>query len=483
MCSKKSWNNGRYGHPKAATAPNEQGMSAAGSQNSPAPASDNMATAEATAAPPVRRRAIVSWALWDWGASAYSTIVTSFVFAPYLTGIVAKDRPPGSLSGETWLGIALFIAGFLVAALAPVTGQRADAGGHRKRSLAIWSALVIASTICLFFVQDDYRYLWLGLVLLATGSAFLEFAQVAYNAMLQQISNPGNIGKISGLGWGSGYLGGIVVMLLAYVLFIEPDVGLFGVTTEGGLKYRALALVVAVWFAFWAIPIFIAVPEIPPTAGIPRVGFFASYRVLARDVKALFRSDRHAVWFLIASALYRDGLVAIFSFGAVLAVSVYGLSAADVVIFGVAANVVAAVGALAGGLVEDRVGPKPVILVSLAALVAILVVLLLASGTTMFWIFGLLLCLWVGPAQSSSRTYLARLAPRGREGQMFGLYATTGRAVSFLAPGLFALFSGVFDSARMGSVGILLVLAAGLVALSWVKPPPRFQPASFEAAV
>src|ERR671912_406014 len=367
-------------------------------------------TAEATT-PPIRRRSVAAWALWDWGASGYSTIVTSFVFAPYLTGVVAKNRPPGTLSGETWLAISLFAAGFCVAAFAPVTGQRSDAGGRRKRSLAIWSALVIASTVGLFFVRDDYRYLALGLLLLAAGSAFLDFAQVSYNAMLQQISNRRNVGKISGIGWGSGYLGGIVVMLLAYVLFIEPEVGLFGVTTEGGLKYRALALVVAVWFAVWAIPIFLAIPEIPPTPGIPRVSFFASYRVLVHDVRALFRSDRHAVWFLLASALYRDGLVAIFS---------------------LAANVVAAIGALGAGIVEDRIGPKPVILASLTALVMTAVVLLFAHGSTMFWIFGLLLCLWVGPAQSSSRTYVVRLAPAGREGQMFGLYATTGRAVSFL---------------------------------------------------
>lgn len=434
------------------------------------------ATAAEATTPPIRRRSVAAWALWDWGASGYSTIVTSFVFAPYLTGIVAKNRPPGTLSGETWLAISLFAAGFCVAAFAPVTGQRSDAGGRRKRSLAIWSALVIASTVGLFFVRDDYRYLALGLLLLAAGSAFLDFAQVSYNAMLQQISNRRNVGKISGIGWGSGYLGGIVVMLLAYVLFIEPEVGLFGVTTEGGLKYRALALVVAVWFAVWAIPIFLAIPEIPPTPGIPRVSFFASYRVLVHDVRALFRSDRHAVWFLLASALYRDGLVAIFSFGAVLAVSVYGLDAAEVVIFGVAANVVAAIGALGAGIVEDRIGPKPVILASLTALVMTAVVLLFAHGSTMFWIFGLLLCLWVGPAQSSSRTYVVRLAPAGREGQMFGLYATTGRAVSFLAPGLFALFSGVFGSPRMGIIGIVLVLLSGLLALSRVDPPPPTPP-------
>jgi len=457
-------------------------MSATDSQKFHTEPQSSSTKLESAAIPPGRRRVVVAWALWDWGSSAYSTIVTSFVFAPYITGVVAKDRPPGSMSGETWLGVALFVAGFFVAALAPVTGQRADAGGHRKRNLAIWSALVIASTVGLFFVRDDYGYLWLGLALLAAGSAFMEFAGVSYNAMLQQISTPRNIGKISGLGWGAGYLGGIVVMLLAFLLFIQPEVGLFGVTAEGGLKYRALALVVAVWFAFWAMPIFVAIPEIPPTPGIPRVGFFASYRVLGHDIAALFRFDRHAVWFLIASALYRDGLVAIFSFGAVLAVSVYGLSAAEVIIFGVLANVVAAIGAFAAGIVEDRVGPKPVILTALTALVAILLVLLLAHGETLFWIFGLLLCLWVGPAQSSSRTYLARLAPRGREGQMFGLYATTGRAVSFLAPGLFALLSGIFGSARMGTVGILVVLLAGLVALIGVKPPPRTQPLSIETA-
>ena len=253
-------------------------------------------------------------------------------------------------------------------------------------------------------------------MLLAAGAVFQEFAQVSYNAMLPQISNPGNIGKISGIGWGAGYIGGIVVLLLAYLLFVKPDVGLFGVTAEGGLKFRALALVVAVWFAVWSIPTFRSVPEIAPTADIPRVGFLASYKVLIGDVRALFKADRHSVWFLLASALYRDGLVAIFSLGGVLAVSVYGLTKADVVIFGVAANVIAAIGAFAAGIVEDRAGAKPVIMVSLAALVAVSVAMLFAHGPTQFWILALILCLWVGPAQSASRTYLARLAPGGPRG-------------------------------------------------------------------
>lgn len=139
--------------------------------------------------------------------------------------------------------------------------------------------------------------------------------------------------------------------------------------------------------------------------------------------------------------------------------------------FGVAANVVAAAGAFSGGVLEDRVGPKRIILLSLTGLVVSATVLLFASGPTMFWIFGLALCLWVGPAQASSRSFLARLARPQQEGQLFGLYATTGRAVSFLAPGLFALFSGVFSSDRMGIVGIALVLLVGAVWLGFVQPP------------
>lgn len=431
-----------------------------------------------TDAAPARRRSVLAWALWDCGSSAYSTIVVSFVFAPYLTEVVARGRPPGSLSGANWLAISTALGGVLVAALAPVTGQRADATGRRKRSLAIWTALVIASTLGLFFVRDEWSYLWLGLVLLAVGGVFMEFALVSYNAMLQQVSTPSTIGKISGIGWATGYVGGIVVLLLAYVLFIAPDVGLFGVTDAGGLRYRVLALVVAVWFAAWAIPLMLVVPESRPNPDIAQVGFWESYRVLWHDVKALFRLDRHAVWFLIASAIYRDGLAAVFTFGAVLAVSVYGLSAGGVIVFGVAANVVAAIGAFAGGVIEDRIGPKVVIMTSLIGLVTTATILLFSSGPTMFWIFGLMLTLWVGPAQASSRAYLARLAPEGREGQMFGLYATTGRAVSFLAPALFAAFTAGFATDRAGIIGIALVLAAGAIALSRVKPPPWQQPKS-----
>ena len=190
-----------------------------------------------------------------------------------------------------------------------------------------------------------------------------------------------------------GYFGGIFLLLICYVGFIAPDVGWFGVTSAGGLNIRAVVVFSAVWFAVFAIPVLLAVPESPPGPKRRRVGFFASYRLLVNDIKALFKRDRNSVYFLIASALYRDGLAAIFSFGAILAVSVYGLAQSTVLIFGIAANVVAALGALSMGAVEDRIGPKKVIMISLVGLISTSLILLFAHGTTTFWIFGLILTL------------------------------------------------------------------------------------------
>jgi UMF1 family MFS transporter len=422
----------------------------------------------------IKRRVVLAWGLWDWGSSAYSAVITSFVFGPYVVRGVVGEAQPGGLSANTWLGISSAAAGLLIALIAPITGQRADAGGHRKRSLAIWSALVIAVMFGMHTVKNEPSYLWIALVLLAAGAVFQEFAVVSYNAMLPQVSTPETIGRVSGFGWSMGYVGGIFLLLICYVGFIAPDVGWFGVTSAGGLNIRAVAVFSAVWFAVFAIPVLLAVPEKPPGPKRRRVSFFASYPLLINDVKALFRRDRNAVYFLIASALYRDGLAAIFSFGAILAVSVYGLGQSSVLIFGIAANLVAALGALGMGAVEDRIGPKRVIMISLIGLITTVMILLFAHGTTMFWIFGLLLTLWVGPAQASSRSFMARIAPAGREGEMFGLYATTGRAASFLAPGLFALFSGLFSD-RVGIVGIALVLLAGALLLARVQSPPRQQ--------
>ncbi|MET3805742.1 UMF1 family MFS transporter [Nakamurella sp. UYEF19] len=434
---------------------------------------DNAAApATSTPGPTVTRSQIAAWGLWDWGSSGFNTVIVTFVFSVYLTGTVGKGM--AGISAATWYAISIGVAGLLIAVLAPVTGQRADAEGRRRRSLAIYSALVAITIVGLFWVRDDQHYFFLGAALIGLGSIFFEIAAVFYNSMLRQISTPANIGRVSGFGWSMGYFGGIFLLLICYYGFISGDGdtrGFFDVTTAGGYNIRIVALVAAAWFALSALPVLFKIPEIPPGPKQRRVGFLASYRLLFRDIATLVRSDRQAAVFLLASAIFRDGLAGIFHFGAILANTVYGFSAGNVLIFGVAANIVAALGALVAGRFDDTIGPRKVIVISLCGLLASGLIVMFLSGSGAFWVLGLLLCLFVGPAQSASRTYMARITPPGNEGQMFGLYATTGRAVSFLSPLLFALFAGIFGHDRAGIAGIMLVLAIGLVLLLRVGTP------------
>jgi UMF1 family MFS transporter len=419
------------------------------------------------------RRQVLAWSLWDWGSAAFNAVIVTFIFSVYLTDAVGEDLP-GPISASSWLGWSIGAAGLVLAVLAPVTGQRSDATGHRRRSLGLLTLSVVVVTALLFFVKDDYHYLWLGLLLVAVGTVLFELAQVPYFAMLRQVSTPQTVGRVSGIGWAFGYLGGIVLLLICYVGFVVGEGGLVGLPTRDGLDIRFIALVAAVWFLVFAIPVLIAVPELPAEASpVPPAGFIESYRVLFAELRTMWREERTTALFLVASALYRDGLAGVFTFGAVIAVSVYDISKDDVLIFGVVANVTAAAGAFVAGRLDDRIGPRRVIVTSLACMLTAGLVLLFVSGPLAFWIFGLVLTLFVGPAQSASRTYLVRLTPVGKEGQHFGLYAMTGRAVSFLSPALFGLMAFLGGDDRWGIIGILLVLVVGLVALLRVPPEVR----------
>jgi UMF1 family MFS transporter len=426
---------------------------------------ESVVTADHDARPVSARAPVIAWAFWDWGSAAFNAVVTTFVFTVYITGSSFGDKDVISAQ----LGWALSIAGFLIAVLAPVTGQRSDTSGRRKFWLGVNTFIVVGLTAAMFFVEASPAFLLLGLFLVAAGNVFFEFAGVNYNAMLAQVSTPRTIGKVSGFGWGMGYLGGIVLLLIVYFGFIKPEVGLFGVTGENGLAVRVSMLISAAWFGLFALPVLLRVPEYrsPQAATRDRVGFFRSYAVLGHDIARLWKTSRQTVYFLIASAIFRDGLAGVFTFGGVLAASVFGFSAGEVIIFAIAANVVAGIATISVGALDDRMGSKPIIMTALVGLIVCgsLVFFLHDGGQIVFWTAGLALCLFVGPAQSASRTFLARLIPAGREGAVFGLYATTGRAASFLAPTAFALMVTIFGATYWGILGIVLVLVVGLLFL------------------
>ncbi|MGA4507605.1 MFS transporter [Propionibacteriaceae bacterium G1746] len=421
------------------------------------------------AAPPTSRRRIIAWAMWDWGTQPFNTVITTFVFAVYITSssFGATNDTSQALATSTT------IAGIIVALLAPVLGQQADRSGHTVFHLRWQTWLLALISMSLFFIAPSPDYLVAGLVLLGLGSIISDLAGVNYNSTIAQVADSKNIGRVSGFGWGMGYLGGIVVLLLIYAMFIAPG------TLDDGLDIRYSMIVCGLWTLLFTIPTFLVIRD-RPRAGArpPRAGIIESYRLLGGTIKRLWVEQRDTFWFLLASALFRDGLVGVFAFGAVIAQGTFGFGAGEVIIFGAAANIVAGLSTIAFGLLDDRIGPRAVILMSLIALVVCGIGVYVAhdAGKTVFWVLGLVMCMFVGPAQSASRSFLSRLIPEGRTGEIFGLYATTGRAVSFLSPAMFGLaiaageiLTGQQNTQYWGILGIVAVLVAGLVAMLFVK--------------
>ncbi|OJZ73573.1 hypothetical protein BRW65_13185 [Mycobacterium paraffinicum] len=423
---------------------------------------------------------VVAWALWDCGSTGLNAIVATFVFSVYLTTSVGVGIS-GPTTPASWLGRAAAIAGLTVALLAPAVGVWVESPHRRRVALSVLTALAVALTCAMFFIHDRPGYLWAGLVLMGATAACSDLASVPYNAMLRQLSTAQTAGRISGLGWAAGYVGSVLLLLVVYSGFISgkgsgPDAtrGFLRVSIHDGLYVREAMLVAAAWLAIFALPLLFVAHRLPDSAEVYEpTSMLGGYRKLWTEVSAEWRRDRNLVYFLFASALFRDGLAAIFAFGAVLGVNVYGISQGDVLVFGVVASVVAAVGAVLGGFVDHRIGSKPVIVASLAAIVVLGITLMLLSGSVAFWICGLLLCMFIGPSQSSSRALLLQMAKHGREGVAFGLYTMTGRAVAFVAPWLFSVFVDVFGAVRAGLGGISLVLLAGLLAMLAVRVPAR----------
>ncbi|WP_082567199.1 MFS transporter [Janibacter sp. Soil728] len=418
---------------------------------------------------------IIGWAMWDWGAQPFNTVITTFVFAVYLT----SESFGSTNTTSTALAISTAISGLLVALLAPVLGQNSDRSGRGVRNLRIQTWILAVLSAGLFFIKPEPAFLVLGLVLLGAGSIISEIASVNYNASIEQVASPRNVGRVSGFGWGMGYLGGILVLLLIYFTFIQPEVGLFGVTGAEGLDIRVSMIVCGVWILLFTLPAFFVLKDTPKDK-VARIGVVDSYKLVWDSLRRLWGQSRHTVYFLGASALFRDGLAGVFAFGAILAAGTFGLSAGEVIIFGAVANIVAGIATMVFGLLDDVLGPKRVILISLVALtvLGLGIFVLHDGGKTVFWTLGLAMTAFVGPAQASSRSFLARVIPEGQGGEIFGLYATTGRVVSFLAPAAFGLFiwigSLVTDDANTqywGILGIALVLVAGLVVLIPVKTP------------
>ena len=415
---------------------------------------------------PPNKRAVAAWCLYDWANSAFPTVVITFVFAAYVTKGVAPDQDTGA---QAW-GYAIGWSALAVAILSPLCGAVADNTGRRKPWLFVATAVCVLASASLWTVGPEAQYMARGLVLVAIANLAFEVGMVFYNAMLPELAGRKRIGRVSGWGWGTGYVGGLACLVCVLVLFVQTETPLFGLDKEAAEHVRVSGPFVAVWFALFALPLFLFCPD-RPSSGL---GLGAAVKRGLGEIVWTIRqapSHAHVFRFLIARMIYTDGLNTLFTLGGIYAAGSFGMEFADLIVFGIGMNVTAGIGALAFAWLDDRWGPMRVIYVSLASLIVLGAAILVVEDVRLFWAVGLALGLFVGPAQSASRSLMARLAPDEIRTEMFGLYALSGKATAFAGPMLYSALYAWSGSQRVGMGIVLVFFVVGGLLLTTVRAP------------
>jgi len=373
---------------------------------------------------------------------------------------VAADETTGTAQ---W-GYATAAAGLVIALAGPLLGAVADQGGRRKPYLAVFTALGVLGTAALWFVGPAGGIGVLGaLALVAVATVGVELAVVFYNAMLADLVPARRIGRWSGWGWGLGYAGGLACLVVALFGFIEEPAWI-ELPRDDASHVRATFLLTAGWLALFSLPLFLLTPDRAGAGKRFVVAVRDGFAQIADSVRRV-RDYAVIVRFLIARMLFVDGLATLFAFGGVYAAGTFDMSEREVLLFGIALNATAGVGAFGFAWFDDKVGSRATMLVALAGLIACGAVVLLVTEPFWFWVFGMLLGIFVGPAQAASRSYLARAAPEAVRTEMFGLFALSGKATAFLGPLLVGWITWVAASQRVGMVTILVFFAAGAALL------------------
>ena len=408
-----------------------------------------------------QQAARISWILYDWASSPLPTLHATFVFAVYFTTVIAPEN------GSFYWAQMTALSAFLLAFTAPVMGRYADSKGLVKQGFIASSIIAAVVTAALWFIQPSSDFFLLALILSGLSIFFSEAAFLFYNGLLPLIGSKSEYGRLSGLGWGSGYIGAVVALLLVLFILILPDPPLFGPNSGSGLSVRLTMLFAGLWLIIFALPLFIFGPK---PAARPLTGSFTT-----QMTTSLRRAGRIPGMkrFLLARMMFTDGLVTLFAFGGIFAAKVFFFNQTDILIFAIALNVTAGLGAILSGKLTDRLGPSLVMRVSLLGLIVLGIIATLATDKSIFWAAGLALGLFIGPCQSSARVWMAKRVPEEHTASMFGLFAFSGKVTSFIGPlfyGWLIVFTG-YERSGMAIVIILLLFGYFLL-------PPRHHTAS-----
>ena len=396
--------------------------------------------------------------MYDFANSSFANNVTTFIYAAFFTKVIAENEIIGTTLWSRGVGIIMLV----VALLSPPLGALSDQGGYRKRFLIFFTFLAVIFTALLYFPQQGQATYALTLYIIAC--ICFEMGIVFYNAFLPDIAPPERIGRISGQAWGVGYFGGLLSMAVLMVGFVSAETPWFGLTKETHAHIRATNIGVAIWFAIFSLPALFYLPAPPARQTGDKLSLAASYRRILQTFRELQRY-REIFKLLLARLVYNDGLITVFAFGGIYAAGTFGFTFEEVLFFGIIVNIAAGIGAWCFGYLDDRLGGKLTIQITLVGFVIAAIIAVVPQEKIWFWIAGLLVGLFAGPNQSASRSLMGRFVPQNKETEFYGFYAFSGKATAFLGPLLMGVITQASGSQRYGmaTVGLFFIVGGLLL--------------------
>jgi len=430
---------------------------------------------------------VLAWSMYDFANQPFTNIVVTFIYGTFFTTVIASDE----ISGTQQWSYAVTVTAIVVALLSPLMGALADRGGYRKTFMFIFTWLTVLASLALYFVLPGE--VLKALIWFVIANVGFEMGAVFCNAYLPDISHSKNIGRISGYGWSLGYLGGLIALALAMVFLVQTETPLFGFGKGEANAYeniRATSLLVAVWFAVFSIPTFLFLKDRKPDKKALLKNVKHTLKDFKQTAKEL-RSYPQIIKFLLARLVYNDGLVTIFAFGGIYAAGSLDFTFDEIMIMGIVLNVSAGLGSFLMGFLDDRIGGRTTIKVTLLGLMIAIALAVVApdlrpwlqyvlggdavpdylTSKNIFWAAAVLIGIFSGPNQASSRSLMARFTPEEKKNEFFGFFAFSGKATAFIGPFLFGVLTVMFDSQRAGISIIFLFFLIGYILLHRVNEP------------
>ena len=404
-----------------------------------------------------------AYCLYDWANSPFATVVITFIFSAYFERAIVGNAERASI---LW-GWSISFSALIVACLAPFIGRHIDKNLSHKFWLIFFTLISSIGAALFWFAYPVPQAVIFVCVLVIISNVAFELGGVVYNSLLPIFSKNKKIGSLSGKAWAAGYAGGICCLLIILFGFVKNENPLFGIGTDQAANIRIAGPIVAIWFIFFSIPFLTSVKKHTKTVSHKKKNLF---REVLYRIKGLFRNSSQGR-FLLSRMVYTDGLNTLFAFGGLYAAGTFKMSFIEIIIFGILINITAGIGALFFSYLDDKIGPKFIIKISLIFLIIFGSVSLIIENKELFLLLGSILGFFIGSVQSSSRSLMSRYISNGNNTETFGLYAVSGKFTAFLGPAVLAIIVSIFDSQRLGMASIIIFLLIGLILLQRVVEP------------